>query len=688
MDPSSVLYLSSPNILFDGPTWLASNTVLTLHPTNPLTFGQVYSFTITGRDVAGNPINPAFSFGFTTAAMADTTPPTMVASQPNDLMTGVATTVGFTVTFSEPMNPASVTVTSVPAVTLGTPSWASNNTELSVSPLMPLAATTPYQVTLTGNDASGNPLAAGTHFAFTTAMAPDLTPPVLNSSIPTADAGNVAITTALSLTFSEPMNVNSLNLALAPDSDRGVPTWTNGDRTATWSAPAADWASSTNYAITISGTDVAGNPLGPTTLAFTTATPADITPPTVVSSVPEQGNTGVPQNTTIEINFSEPVNQTATESAFSIPGVTCAFTWNAARTLMVCRPTVLLLSAHTYQVTLGTGAVDDAGNPLAAAWNISFTTASMPDLTPPTVTATVPLNNAIGVNRFAARNIETPIVVTFSEAMSQASVQGAFSVTSPAGLNGGTFSWNHSVMTYSPPSAFPYNAQVTFVIGGGATDLAGNHLAAYTGTFRVKRQATTRFYASGTIDSGGTSALDGYLYGDASCTTATITLNAGTSIAVAGDLSTAGQIYRGFLSFDLSALNALVGVNVSAATLNAQQVGCYGNPFTAPFGSAIEAWHVSYGASLTAADCATPNLGSRQYVLSTSTTLSLRTVSVVAAVADDYTNRVLRGYRTQFLIRTHTLANSGTTADWCDFGTFNQGTSANDPYLNVTYEYD
>jgi len=142
------------------------------------------------------------------------------------------------------------------------------------------------------------------------------------------------------------------------------------------------------------------------------------------------------------------------------------------------------------------------------------------------------------------------------------------------------------------------------------------------------------------------------------------------------------------VSFDLSYLSPLTGLSISAATLNMVQTTCTGNPLSATYGGAIQAWHVSYGPSLTAGDCSTPNLAGRQYTLSTSLATGARSVSVAGAVVDDFNNRVARGSRSQFLIRTATLAASGLTYDYCSFGTFNQGTSSNDPYLNVTYEYD
>lgn len=58
-------------------------------------------------------------------------------------------------------------------------------------------------------------------------------------------------------------------------------------------------------------TDAAGNAFAgisdDTTLAFTTAAPADTTPPTLVSSVPANNATDVEAGTTITLTFSEEV---------------------------------------------------------------------------------------------------------------------------------------------------------------------------------------------------------------------------------------------------------------------------------------------------------------------------------------------------------------------------------------------
>ena len=695
MNTSGVLYLFSPMITFNAgaAVWSMGNTVLTLTPASPLTFSTSYSVTVTGQDVAGNGMNPAYSYQFAVEAMPDTTGPSILTVSPDYASTNVPTTSGLLVTFNEPMNPSSVMVSASPSLTLGTPTWANNNTEFSVSPTSPMAANTSYSLAVTGSDVAGNMLvASGTPWTFTTAPPPDITPPTLMSATPAPRSGNVPTNTRLSLTFSEAMNIGSLLLTVDPDLNLGTPTWTNGNQTVSFNSPMSDWPPAASILVTIEGTDVAGNPLAPmTAISFGTAAPPDTTRPTVVSTAPQGSATAVPFTTNIEFNFSEPMDVNSVQAAFSsTPAITCNWFWNAQRTLGVCDPSVNLAASTGYNITMGTGARDDANNTLQSAFTFSFTTAAAPDTTRPTVISTTPANNAVGVPRSVFNfPFSTPstISVSFSEPMSQSSAQGAFSITSPTGFNGGTFTWNSSgrTMTYTPPTSFPYGQQVTFSIAGGATgatDLAGNSLqTTYTSTFRIKRRTTASF-----LNTSASAALDGFLTSTSGC--GSITPSVGSTVAAAGD-STTNLVYRGYLTFSLASLTSLANVNITSATLNTTQVSCSGNPFTTTFGSTIEAWHVNYGPSLEAADCSTSNLGSRQYTLSNSTALTLKTVSVIDAVEDDWTNRVSRGNRSQFMLRTATIGtDSDGSADWCSQGTYNTTTTSNRPYLSITYEYD
>lgn len=693
--PASLTILAAPDITFAGPSWNTDGSVVTLSHAAPLSFGTDYALSILASDLAGNAMGAPYQLRVRTEAMPDTTAPTLDATLPTNGATTVPTSTGFTLTFSETMDRSTVTATATPGVTFAAPQWTTNDTQLTLTPSPALNANQGYAVLVAGKDVAGNALTGTASFAFTTAPPPDTTPPTLISSTPANAATNVIATTRLALTFSEPMSTGSVTVTPSPASNLGSPTWSNGDKTLTFAA-SEDWDFGAHVVIAVSGTDRAGNPLAATLVTFDTALPPDTTRPTVTSTVPVNGNQSVPTQSTIEWNFSEPMQQAATQAAVTItPSVSCAFTWNAARTLLVCSHSTPLTASQAYSVTLGTGAKDDANNTLATAHAFVFTTAAAPDTTPPTVTATVPTANAKSVQPTVTGG-RTPsrIVVTFSEAMRQSDTQSAFRITAPGGVTGGTFAWNAAgtQMAWTPGSAFALGTLVTFEVGTGASDLAGNHLAsAYSSSFTIVRRASVQLWSSGNTHPAGVgSALDGTIIGLANCS-GTPAVGASLPLAYAGDFysrTTAGIVYRGYLTFSISALATYPNAVVRGASLYVNQISCGGEPFGSSFGGAINALHVNYGTSLDAADCSTPTLDG-PYPMSIDATLGWKAQTVTTAVADDFANLSTRGGRSQFELVTATVLNDGdTTTDACQFGTFNQTDDALDPYLLVTVEYD
>jgi methionine-rich copper-binding protein CopC len=581
-----------------------------------------------------------------------------------------------------------VTLVVSPSVALSTLSWSSAS-ELTVSPVSALGFSTTYTVTVSGDDLAGNALAAPATFSFTTGGPPDTTPPTLQSSTPTGGAVGVTKATRLSITFSEQMSPATVSVDVNPSLELGTEAWGNENRTISFPSPADDWAFSTTYTVTVMGSDVAGNPMTESTITFTTETPPDTTRPTIVSAAPGAGALNVPVNTNLEFTFSEPMDQAATEAAFSsTPAVTCVFTWNTRRTLMSCNPSVNLSFGTAYMARIGTGARDDAGNALAVQFQAAFTTAAAPDTTHPTVTATTPTSGQVGVSRYGN------VIVTFSEPMRQGATVAAFQFTSPA-AHPFTYGWNPAgtVLTINPATDFVYGQLVTFTIGTGAEDLAGNALqSSVTRSFRVKRQTTQRFYFSGTTNTGVIAQPEGFIRGTASCSTASVYHS--STYGAAGDsystTSPNNSAYRGFVTFNIGSLSALTGVSILSASATLQQGGCVGDPFSPAFGGAVVLEHVDIGATLGLEDCGAPNLGGRRAVLSTTSGSGLKTALVTTAVRDDFTNVSARGGRSQFRIQTSTLTQSDgdMVSDYCTYWTSNVSGTATDPYLTITYEYD
>ncbi|MGH3104465.1 MAG: S8 family serine peptidase [Gaiellaceae bacterium] len=106
------------------------------------------------------------------------------------------------------------------------------------------------------------------------------------------------------------------------------------------------------------------------------APPADTTPPTVASVSPGDGATAVAPSANVTTTFSEPMDQAATQAAFSLVDVSNApvagtFSWSG--TTMTFDPAGSLASAAQYTARVTTAAQDPAGNALAAEEAWSFT---------------------------------------------------------------------------------------------------------------------------------------------------------------------------------------------------------------------------------------------------------------------------------------------------------------------------
>ena len=90
----------------------------TLTPNSGLANGTLYMLTVVGgesgvKDLAGNALATNIFSSFTTVPAADTTPPTVVSVTPLGASTGVPVNTPVTVTFSEALNVASVTTSTI-----------------------------------------------------------------------------------------------------------------------------------------------------------------------------------------------------------------------------------------------------------------------------------------------------------------------------------------------------------------------------------------------------------------------------------------------------------------------------------------------------------------------------------------------------------------------------------------------
>ena len=263
----------------------------------------VATVTTAATDSTGIALAAAFTWSFTTAALADTTRPTVVATVPVAGATSVANNSRITATFSENMNASTLTAASftLTNTTLGAPvagsvTYSSASRTATFKPTSPtLANNSLFTATITtaATDIAGNALAgntaaapaAGNHvWTFTTGASSDnIAPTVTSVSPPDASIG-VCLTRAASATFSEPMDAATIDTTSFVVTDNGVAVagtvrYDTPSRVASFvPTNAAGFAPSRSFVATVkSGAagvkDLAGNPLASDrTWGFSTGT--------------------------------------------------------------------------------------------------------------------------------------------------------------------------------------------------------------------------------------------------------------------------------------------------------------------------------------------------------------------------------------------------------------------------------
>jgi hypothetical protein len=273
-------------------------------PSGNLAPATRYTVTIKGgaggaKDLAGNALVLDYSWTWTTSAAADTIAPAVVGTINADGATGVALNTKVGATFSEAMDPLSVTVktyflsqgtTTVP----GTVSYS--GVSAVFIPYVNLLPGTLYTVTIKGGalgvtDLAGNAMAGDRVLSWTTGAALDTGAPTVVSTTIANGATNVPISQVVAATFSEgmdPLSITNVNCTLtATVSGTQIDSWTvrysgttvefRPDRDDFGPLPPDVLLSGTAYTVTIKGgaggvLDLAGNPMaGDFTFSFVTA---------------------------------------------------------------------------------------------------------------------------------------------------------------------------------------------------------------------------------------------------------------------------------------------------------------------------------------------------------------------------------------------------------------------------------
>lgn len=332
---------------------------------------------------------------------------------------------------------------------------------------------------------------------------------------------------------------------------------------------------------------------------------------------------------------AEPVIASFAATPASLPGgggdVTLAWSVQGATGLRI-EPGVgevtgsSVLVRVTTMTTFVLTATGPGGNATAS---VTVTVAGSVDNVPPTVVSVFPADGSTGVRG------DVELLIEFSEPMDQGAAEDAYASAS-AGLGPSDvgFSWNDAgtILSVTPAAPLAY-AQGTdpattaaleyvFAFGAGATDLAGNALTTVDFGFATLRHITTLLE--------GDPAQDGDVTGG-------VVSNGLIDFSV-------GATTVGFAGFGMDGLPAeLDPVNVLAARLLLNgEFGC------SVVANQIGVEHVVYGATLISGAVTSGALRSPGFMAPAPEADCWNAVDVHAAVADDWTNRAVRGGRSQY----------------------------------------
>lgn len=360
-----------------------------LVPDLDLEADTTYTATVTAgaTDLAGNPMLADYTWTFT---IPDLSAPRVVLTDPADGEEGLALDTELYATFSEEMDPETLTVSTVTvtgpgaAVVPGRVLYDALTQQVVFTPEDDLSADTTFIATITtgATDLAGNPLAEDHVWTFTT---PDMEAPTVVDTDPEDGDVDVGIDAELYATFSEPMDpatidASSFALTTAGGSPvAGTIRYDDLTQTGTFT-PALDLPSETTYIATITtdATDLAGNPLEePYVWTFTTP---DIDAPTVILTDPEDEAEDLGTDTLVHAVFSEDMlPSTISELSFALEdpdgvAVEGEVSYDVDSQTATFSPDSDLDPETTYTATIAAGVADLSGNAMEEPYVWTFST--------------------------------------------------------------------------------------------------------------------------------------------------------------------------------------------------------------------------------------------------------------------------------------------------------------------------
>ena len=318
---------------------------------------------------------------------------------------------------------------------------------------------------------------------------PDTVLPTIQSIHPVDGSVNVSVNTNITIIFNETMNPITTEPAFSI-TPNVVGSFTWSDSQTMIFDPVNPLTGETLFTVKISSSatdysannlDGNGNGIADITstlddFSWNFTTHEDILPKIIIIG-PARDAENVTLNTDIFMTFSELMNQTSVEQAFTIsPSTSGTFIWFDKN--LTFQPDALLMDETVYTVKVNSTCTDIVSNRLDGNKNTifdgspdddyswSFTTI---EITPPKISSVSPVDLAQDVL------INVDVQTIFNEPMNKTSVELAFSI-SPAVLGYTIWSGGDTILTFSPETTFNGSTLYTVNITTTAMDRVGNQL--------------------------------------------------------------------------------------------------------------------------------------------------------------------------------------------------------------------
>ena len=489
---------------------------------------QFYVTVETGafQDMAGNSfagITSSTEWTFTTKPAPDLTAPTVVSLIPGNNAIGVATNANLGITFNEDVQKGSgglaiqirrssddVLLQNIP-VGNGIVSVSGNN--VIIDPTANFPSETQLYVTieqgafqdLVGNEYLG--ITSKSAWNFTTEQGPDLTAPSITSLSPFNGSTDVEVTTDLTLTFSEEVQLtgggtfrmyNKANGELIGANWSFPPNATVDGNSVTYDIPIdMPYGTEIYFEITNAIEDVAGNNApdisGDSDWVITTE--GELVPPAIVSLSPANGSTDITVSTDLVLTFDEEVQLTgggsfkmfnkSTDEQIGANWSFATFAMASGNAVTFDIPVDLPYATEVYFEI--TNAIEDQWENVAAPisgmdWVI--TTQDEPDVTSPSVLSFDPADESTDVA------IDADLMITFDEEVqSNGTVDFVRLYNKTTGDNLAQLATTNSnyvifsgnTITLNSPVDLPENTEVYVTLpADGIEDASGNLFSGWT----------------------------------------------------------------------------------------------------------------------------------------------------------------------------------------------------------------